>query len=94
MDAAKVSFDLNIAQLFSPLLLLVVAWLIKVARDQINGNMDQKHAENTERLNRIEHQTTETNGKVAEHDKAIVALQAKTQLLTEIYLKSQPDKGE
>lgn len=88
-----VTFEFNVAQLFSPVLLLVVAWLIKVARDQITDNMNAKHTENSARLERIEAQTTLTNGKVAAHETAITALQAKTELLTEIYLKSQPDKG-
>lgn len=61
---------------------------------------DERHVENTLRLDRIETQTTTTNGKVAEHvslldalDKRLVREEAKTELLTEIYLGRQPDKG-
>lgn len=93
MGAVNVSFDLNIAQLFSPLLLIVVAWLVKLARDKIMDNMNAKHAENTERLGRIETQTTATNGKVAEQELRLTKQEAKTELLTEMLLGRQPDKG-
>lgn len=55
--------------------------------------LEQHREETMTRLERIENQTTATNGKVAAHDMAIVSLQAKTELLTEIYLGRQPDKG-
>ena len=42
-------------------------------------------------LTQIKDQTTATNGKVAEHDKQITVLTARTDLLTEIYLKNKPE---
>lgn len=94
MEWPTVTFDFNVAQLFSPVLLAVLAWLLKVARDRIIDNQNAKHAENTERLDRIESQTTTTNGKLADQEKRLTVQEAKTELLTELFLKNQPDGGK
>lgn len=122
MEWPSVDFSFNVAQLFSPLLLVVVGWLINHAKVVITRHMDEnrdkahalaeererkrqeiedaRHAENTARLDRIELQTTKTNGTVLENTRDIAELKsdmktekAKTELLTELLLKSQPDKG-
>lgn len=90
------SFDLNVGALLSPVALLVLAYLLKRARDAVIGHMDVKlnegrdladkrHAENKLAIEAILRQVTATNGKVAEHDKAITALQAETRMLTQLF---------
>lgn len=59
-----VTFDLNLAALFSPLLLVVLMGIVNTARKAVEQRVDERHAETTGHLNRIEAQTTETNGRV------------------------------
>lgn len=44
-----------------------------------------RHKDNVDRFDRIEIQTTTTNGKIAEHDKAITALTAQQELLIRLF---------
>lgn len=60
-------------------------------RTEMDATATQRHHENVERFDRIERQTTITNGKVAEHDKAITVLKAETEMLTKLYLKGSPE---
>lgn len=63
--------------------------------------LSEGRASTLEQLDRIEAQTTKTNGTVAALQADVEALksdmrveQTKTKLLTDIYLRLQPDKGE
>lgn len=98
-------FNFNVAALFSPLLLAIVAWLINHAKTALMKHMDEnrdkahaiaeaRHRDNIERFDRIEKQTTETNGKVANQEQRLTVQEAKTQLLTDLFLSKQPDRGE
>ena len=53
---------------------------------------DVRHRDNVARFDRIEIQTTATNGKLAEHDSQITALAAQNELLIRLF-PAQPDKG-
>lgn len=97
------SFDLNVGALLSPVALLVLAWLLKRVRDAVTDHMDVKlnegreiadkrHSENKLAIEAILRQVTDTNGKVAEHDKAITALQAETRMLTQLFPRSDGSK--
>lgn len=44
-----------------------------------------RHKDNVNRFDRIELQTTTTNGKIAEHDRAITALTAQQELLIRLF---------
>lgn len=55
----------------------------------------QRHRDNVDRFDRIEIQTTSTNGKVAEHDKQLTALAAQNELLIRLFPgPKQPDGGK
>ena len=62
-------------------------------RELIAVELETHRVELMTELGAIKEQTTLTNGKVAEHDRLITVIATKTELLTELYLKSQPDKG-
>lgn len=96
VEQVEFSFDLNVGALLSPVALLVLAWLLKRARDAVIGHMDVKlnegreladkrHAENKKAIEAILAKVTDTNGKVAEHDRAITTLQAETRMLTQLF---------
>lgn len=52
-----------------------------------------RHKDNVDRFDRIELQTTQTNGKVAEHDKELTALSAQNELLIRLFPgPQQPEK--
>ena len=52
-----------------------------------------RHKDNITRFDRIEHQTTATNGKVAEQELRLTKLEAKEEVLLDIMLQRQPDRG-
>ncbi len=55
----------------------------------------QRHRDNVDRFDRIEMQTTDTNGKLAAHDKQITALAAQNELLIRLFPgPTQPVKGD
>ena len=96
MDAfvPGISFDLNLGALFSPLLLAVLLYALNKARDSIIDSQDKRHAENIVRFDRIETQTTATNGKVAEHELRLTKDEARIEVLMEMMLGRQPDGGK
>lgn len=57
-----------------------VAQVLEVHRTELLGE-----------LTLIKDQTTKTNGKVAEHDKELVRLGARVDVLMEMYLKGRPE---
>lgn len=59
-----ISFNFNAASLLQPVLVLVFAYLVNVAKKAVERNVDARHVETTAHLNRIEAQTTKTNGRV------------------------------
>lgn len=98
----ELSFQLNIGALLSPVLLLVLAWLGNSLKKAVIGHMDenaqqardlaeQRHKENSERIDAILAQTTATNGKVAEHELRLGRAEAKTEVLLELYMKGKPE---
>lgn len=53
----------------------------------------ERHRDNITRFDRIEIQTTNTNGKVAQHDRQITALEAQNELLIRLFPgPAQPEK--
>ena len=52
-----------------------------------------RHKDNVARFDRIEVQTTTTNGKVAEQELRLTKLEAKEEVLLDIMLQRQPDRG-
>jgi hypothetical protein len=55
----------------------------------------QRHRDNVDRFDRIEIQTTTTNGQVASHDKQLTALTAQNELLIRLFPgPQQPPKGK
>lgn len=54
-----------------------------------------RHRDNVDRFDRIEIQTTTTNGKIAEHDRQITALAAQNELLIRLFPgPKQPEKEQ
>lgn len=60
----ELSFDINLGALFSPLLLIVLAYIVNTARKAVEHRVDERHEETTGHLKAIEVQTTATNGRV------------------------------
>lgn len=72
----ELRFTIDIGTVVSPLLLICVAVIANQVKKAVMAHMDAKHAENTLHLDRIETQTTATNGRVtkieehqAEHER-------------------------
>lgn len=72
-------FEFNVALLFSPLVIIIVGWIVKRAKDAIVAHMDEnrdhtfaiserRHAELVTRLDAVESQVLLTNGRVSTHD--------------------------
>lgn len=57
-------FTVDLGTVISPLLLVCVAVIANQVKRAVMAHMDAKHEENTQHLNRIETQTTATNGRV------------------------------
>lgn len=71
----EISFDLNLGSLFSPLVVIALAYFVNQARKAVNSHTDQRHdvveamvesrhAETTRHLEKIEAYQLETNGRV------------------------------
>jgi hypothetical protein len=94
-------FSLDLGSVVSPVLLLVLAYLVNAARKAVDKRVDERHEETQGRLDAVVVQTTTTNGTVRDHSAAILDLQSRmlveettSKLLTSVYLKTLPDKGE
>lgn len=59
-----IRFTLDLGAFISPLLLVCVAVIANQVKKAVMAHMDAKHEENTLHLDRIETQTTATNGRV------------------------------
>lgn len=71
--------------------------LVKLLTDHLaeaDAIAGQRHRDNVDRFDRIEIQTTSTNGRLAEHDKRLTTVEAETRLLVRLFpVPKQPDKG-
>lgn len=74
------SFDLNLGSLLSPVLLVVLAYIVNVARKAVDKRVDERHAETTAHLNRIEelYKSTNTRVEAVEARQAAHEMQAQT----------------
>lgn len=60
----EISFSLDLGTVVSPVLLLVLAYLVNTARKAVDKRVDERHDETTTHLDRIEGKVDTTNGRV------------------------------